>query len=115
MIFRVVFRCARDMDSGVFVSGRLRTQDHRHSVGTEEEDPGKRPQEPYEPLPARLRNLEPDTVEDKFARNVEECQERSRTRSVRDDSRSPPTTPEVAPGHPVDVLVGRKVCTRTSA
>ena len=38
MIFRVVFRCARDMDSGVFVSGRLRTQDHRHSVGTEEED-----------------------------------------------------------------------------
>ena len=38
------------------------------------QDPGKRPQEPYEPLPARLRNLEPDTQfqldEDKFACNV---------------------------------------------
>ena len=47
--------------------------------GTEEtrealQDPGKRPQEPYEPLPARLRNMEPDTQfqldEDKFACNV---------------------------------------------
>ena len=91
--------------------------------GTEEtrealQDPGKRPQEPYELLPARLRNLEPDTQfqldEDKFAQR-EECQERSRTRCVRDDNRSPPTTPELAPGHPVDVQIGRKVCTRTSA
>ena len=47
--------------------------------GTEEtrealQDPSKRPQEPYEPLPAQLRNLEPDTQfqldEERFARKV---------------------------------------------
>ena len=45
----------------------------------------------------------------------EECQERTRTRSVRDDNRSPPTTVKVASGHPVDVQIGRKSRTRASA
>ena len=65
------------------------------------QDRGKRPQEPYEPLPARLRNLEPDTQfqldEDKFARNVRSAKRGAAPRSVRDDNRSSPTTPEVAP------------------
>ena len=64
---------------GELSSARQALEGAAVAPGTEEtrealQDPGKRPQEPYEPLPARLRNLEPDTQfqldEDKFARNV---------------------------------------------
>ena len=87
--------------------------------GTEDEalqDPGKRPQEPYEPSWERLRNLEPDTQfqldKDNFARNVRSAKRGS---APGPSGMTTDTSLEVAPGHPVDVQTGRKVCTRTSA